>query len=199
MKRSEINRALANAHRCFAEHGWALPPNPSWDVTDFGLNQFSRYGAVLVNLSLEKEYSEKIIYQTDRQAIPNHCHHLKKEDIICRFGVISIQIWFGAPRPGKKSSGQIQINNVLRPARSGQMFHLTAGERLTITPHLYHEFWALSTEAIVGEVSTRNDDAHDNYFANPQVGRFPSIEEDEPPLFRLVSEKPPRPRRLKRA
>src|SRR6185436_16111394 len=107
VKRSEINHALANAIRCFGSHGWPLPPNPGWDATDFGLNNFNRYGAVLVDLALEEEYSEKVIYQTYRQAIPNHCHHKKKEDIICRAGVVSIQIWFGAP--GKwKPAGRVQ-------------------------------------------------------------------------------------------
>lgn len=41
----------------------------------------------------------------------------------------------------------------------------------------------------IGEVSTANDDAHDNYFVNPDVGRFSVIIEDEPPLVKLVSDK----------
>jgi D-lyxose ketol-isomerase len=167
-----------------------LPPNPGWDVTDFGPDQFDHFGAVLGNLALEPECSEKVIYQTYRQVVPNHCHYKKKEDSIYRAGVISVQIWFDAP--GKwKPTGRIQVNNTLHPAKSGQIFHLHAGERITLMPRVYHEFWALSDEAIGGEVSTRNDDQHDNFFVNPQVGRFPAIEQDEPPLLRLVSEKKP--------
>ena len=187
MKRSEVNAALAKAIRCFAQHEWALPPNPGWDATDFGLNNFHRYGAVLVNLALEEEYSEKVIYMTYRQAIPNHCHKQKKEDIICRVGVISVQLWFGTPGKWDKT-GTIQVNNAKRSIHSGDILHLQAGERVTLPPPVYHEFWALSDEAIVGEVSTKNDDRHDNFFVNPQVGRFPKIEEDEPPLLRLVGE-----------
>jgi D-lyxose ketol-isomerase len=37
-------------------------------------------------------------------------------------------------------------------------------------------------------VSTANDDLHDNFFADERIGRFPGIEEDEPPLVRLVSD-----------
>jgi hypothetical protein len=38
-------------------------------------------------------------------------------------------------------------------------------------------------------VSTANDDANDNFFFNPDVGRFPSLIEDEPPLARLVGDR----------
>ena len=43
--------------------------------------------------------------------------------------------------------------------------------------------------AIIGEVSTANDDTNDNFFVNPDVGRYEAIEEDEPALVRLVSDK----------
>ena len=46
----------------------------------------------------------------------------------------------------------------------------------------------LSEECIIGEVSTANDDLHDNFFVNPDVGRFPGVEEDEAPLLKLVSD-----------
>ena len=38
--------------------------------------------------------------------------------------------------------------------------------------------------------STANDDLHDNFFVNPDVGRYPGLQEDEPPILRLISEKP---------
>ena len=40
---------------------------------------------------------------------------------------------------------------------------------------------------LVGEVSRVNDDRVDNRFLEP-VGRFPSVEEDEPPLHLLVGD-----------
>ena len=42
---------------------------------------------------------------------------------------------------------------------------------------------------LLGEVSQCNDDKSDNRF-NPPVGRFPAIEEDEPPYRLLCSEYP---------
>jgi D-lyxose ketol-isomerase len=198
MNRSEINAAIARADRCFREHHWALPPDPQWDVTDLGLGEFPRYGAVLVNLALEEEYSEKLIYLTHRQAIPAHCHKKKKEDIIARAGTFSVQIWFGNPKRWTRT-GRIQVNNRMQPARSGQILHLGPGQRITLPPTVYHEFWALSDEAIIGEVSTKNDDLHDNFFLNPDIGRFPEIQEDEPPLLRLVGEQPAKPTRRPRS
>ncbi len=53
MKRSEINAAVKEAKAAFRRHQWALPPNPRWDVTDFGLGNFTKYGLVLVNLDAE--------------------------------------------------------------------------------------------------------------------------------------------------
>ena len=42
---------------------------------------------------------------------------------------------------------------------------------------------------LLGEVSQCNDDNTDNRF-NPPVGRFPKIEEDEPPYRLLCNEYP---------
>ena len=47
-----------------------------------------------------------------------------------------------------------------------------------------------SGAVLLGEVSQCNDDKSDNRF-QPPVGRFPRIEEDEPPYRLLCSEYPP--------
>lgn len=41
MKRSKINRAVKQATTFFQSNDWALPPNPKWDVTDFGIGDFN--------------------------------------------------------------------------------------------------------------------------------------------------------------
>ena len=103
-------------------------------------------------------------------------------------GAFSCQVWFGDPKKWD-AQGTLQVNHRKRRIASGTVIHLAAGERVTLEPGVYHAFWALSDDAIVGEVSTKNDDLHDNFFTDPKVGRFPAIEEDEPPFVRLVSEK----------
>jgi hypothetical protein len=187
MKRSEINAAVVSATRYFIKHHWTLPPTPSWDVTDFGLGDFRKYGLVLINLALENEYCEKLMYAVKDMVTPCHTHKKKKEDIIVREGILAIRIWNGVP--GEAGGAfQVKVNGKYTELISGDRLLLTAGERVTLTPGLYHEFWPESDECIIGEVSTANDDLHDNFFINPEVGRFSVIDEDEPPLVKLVSD-----------
>lgn len=181
MKRSEINAARREATACFALHGWVLPPAPRWDITDFGLGNFPRSGLVLINLADTPEYCEKLMYARARQVTPLHTHRKKKEDIACRYGRLAFELWPGLPEKTKRDR-EIVLHRNGQPytVRAGTPFTLEAGERITLVPGVYHAFWPESAECIIGEVSTANDDATDNYFADPRIGRFPEIEEDEP-------------------
>jgi D-lyxose ketol-isomerase len=187
MKRSVINRACRDALVCFARHHWALPPAPRWDVTDFGLGDFDRFGLVLINLATEPEYCEKLMHARRGQATPCHAHTRKKEDIICRHGELTLRLWPARPDESKTlpASFTIPINGKPASVGTGQPVHLPAGSRVTITPGIWHEFTPSSDDCIIGEVSTANDDLNDNFFLNPAVDRHPSIEEDEPADFRL--------------
>ena len=73
--------------------------------------------------------------------------------------------------------------------QSGDKVILNSGERVTISPLVYHAFHPESEECIIGEVSTANDDLNDNFFVNEEIGRYPEVEEDEPALIRLLSDK----------
>jgi D-lyxose ketol-isomerase len=165
LKRSEVNHMVRAAQAFFAKHHRILPPNPRWDVTDFGLGDLARYGLVLVNLAEEPEYCQKIMYAMKGQETPMHYHQKKKEDIICEIGVLVMQI-----------------------GRDGPKKTLQAGERITLLPHTWHAFWPESEECIIAEVSTANDDVNDNFFANPEVGRYAQIVEDEPAIVALLSD-----------
>lgn len=188
MKRSEINQVLRDATACFEANGWTLPPKPKWDVTDFGLGDFQQFGLTLVNLAEEPEYCEKLMYARQGQVTPAHTHHVKKEDIIARTGALTLRLWQGIP--GECDGEPCTVNVCGEPVTlaSGETITLQAGERVTLCPGTYHEFWVPVAEAIIGEVSTANDDANDNIFVNPDIGRFPEIDEDEPPLLRLLSD-----------
>lgn len=189
MKRSQINAIYREARDCFQRHGWALPPNPRWDITDFGLNRFDEAGLVLINLAEEPEYCEKLMYARPDQQTPAHTHRIKKEDIICRHGSLALRLWNQPPPEAAGGAAfSVQINGEEATARNGEVLTLKAGSRITLTPGIYHAFWPATGDCIIGEVSTANDDANDNVFVDPDIGRFPGIEEDEPAEVRLVSE-----------
>lgn len=189
MKRSEINTLILDATKCFEEHGWALPPKPKWDVTDFGLGNWRSHGLVLINLAEEPEYCEKLMYAKQGMSTPAHCHRKKKEDIICRSGALTIRVWAGQPGAAPPGPVRLKVNGEMREVQSGSDIILNSGERVTLEPWIYHEFEPASEECIIGEVSTANDDLHDNYFVREDIGRFPEIEEDEFPLTPLVSDR----------
>lgn len=190
MKRSAINRAWRDALACFTAHHWVLPPRPHWDVTDFGLGDFDRFGLTLVNLAAEPEYCEKLMHARRGQTTPCHTHAHKKEDIICRWGELTLRLWPSRPDAGQATPDDflVPVNGVSAPIHPGRPFTLAAGSRVTLKPGIWHEFAPASDACIIGEVSTANDDLHDNFFLNPAIGRFPTIEEDEPAAFRLLSE-----------
>ncbi len=191
MKRSEINRAYTRARDCFEKHCWVLPPQPRWDITDFGLGEFAHTGLTLVNLATEPEYCEKLMFAWQNQRTPAHTHAKKKEDIICRTGRLTLWLWGQKPTDEfspAEHEVQVAVNGVPTHVRAGEPLTLEAGSRITLTPGIWHAFAPASAECIIGEVSTANDDAHDNFFVDPRIGRFPGIEEDEPARVRLVSE-----------
>ena len=129
------------------------------------------------------------MYARIRQTTPLHTHAKKKEDIICRHGVLALELWCGHPaRTPRGMSFRVRVNGVEHDFSSGETLVMAAGSRITLTPGIYHAFWPATAETIIGEVSTANDDANDNFFVDAGVGRFPDIEEDEPPLVRLLSD-----------
>lgn len=73
----------------------------------------------------------------------------------------------------------VSLDGVRHQLDAGHTFRLTPGMSITLTPLLYHEFWAEEGKgmAIVGEVSSVNDDERDNVFL-AKVGRFPTVNED---------------------
>lgn len=189
MKRSEINQLIHAASVCYVKFGWTLPPHPRWDVTDFGLGDWKHFGLVLVNLAEEPEYCEKLMYAQIGMTTPAHCHKKKKEDIISRWGVLRVKVWAGVPQESQGQRFEIKVNGAMRTITSGEFIDLPAGSRVTLVPGVYHEFFPVTDECIIGEVSTANDDQHDNFFINPDIGRYPHVEEDQPPIVTLISDK----------
>jgi D-lyxose ketol-isomerase len=170
-----------------------------WDITDFGLGDFERCGLFLFTVrngspaNWEKQqgklYAEKLMIVEKDQKTPFHFHWRKMEDIINRGGGnLLIRMYNATPdeRLDETSPVVVSTDGVSRTIAPGSVVTLGPGESITLTPDCYHEFWA-DARTLVGEVSLVNDDSADNRFYE-RVGRFAEIEEDEPPLYLLVSD-----------
>ena len=193
MKRSEINAIIKDFESKLREFKFALPPFLSftpeewaekgheydeirdnalgWDVTDYGEGRFDTLGLSLItirngnvhNSKYTKTYAEKIMMLREGQVSPNHFHWNKMEDIINRGGGrIIFKLWNATPDE-ELADTDVEI------CRDGRRYMVPAGS---------------------GEVSMCNDDNSDNRFYQP-LGRFPTIEEDEPPYRLLCNEYPP--------
>lgn len=219
MRRSEINRSIAEAAAFFSENKFVLPPFSNWapaewrqrgdeakelraqklgwDVTDFNSGKFGELGLTLFTLRNGvagggKVYAEKIMFVRELQVTPFHYHVLKTEDIINRGGrengCLAVQLHNSTPEGGlAQTPVSVTCDGVRRNLGAGGVVVLGPGESITLTPYLYHQFWAVNGDALIGEVSSVNDDATDNYFLEP-LPRFPEIVEDEEALRLLCTE-----------
>jgi D-lyxose ketol-isomerase len=170
-----------------------------WDITDFGQGDFERIGLAVFTIrngapeSLKtgrgKTYAEKILVVNVDQVTPMHFHWVKMEDILNRGGgSLAVQLYNAAPDEQLADTDvTVSVDGVTRTVKAGATVILRPGESITLVPYCYHEFWAVESRALVGEVSLVNDDNVDNRFHGP-VGRFPDIEEDVPPLYLLVND-----------
>ena len=171
-----------------------------WDITDFGQGRFDEVGLVVFTIrngnpdpamGCEKTYCEKLLIVEENQRTPCHYHVSKMEDIICRAGGdLLIEVHNRAEDGGLADSPVwVSVDGRRYQVEAGAIIRLQPGESITLPAYLYHEFWAApgTGPSLVGEVSKVNDDHHDNFFLG-QVGRFPDIEEDEPPLHLLCTE-----------
>jgi len=172
-----------------------------WDITDFGKGDFAKNGLFLFTIrnghpqnwerQTGKLYAEKLLIAEEKQVTPYHFHWAKMEDIINRGGgTLVIQLYNASAEEGLAASPvEVSLDGVARTLPAGAVLRLAPGESITLPPRLYHAFWAEGGRTLIGEVSLVNDDYRDNRFLDAP-GRFPEIEEDEPPFYLLVTDYP---------
>ena len=215
MKRSEVNRIIREAEQFFREHSFRLPPfafwSPEdwekageaadvvrqqglgWDLTDLGQGDFEKIGLLLFTVRNGDHYAEKIMISRENQVTPWHFHWTKVEDIINRGGgVLSVELaWASADESALDEDRPVSVlcDGFVRDVPPRGKIELQPGESVTLPPLLYHKFYGAPGHGnvLVGEVSLKNDDRTDNRFLEA-MGRFPEIEEDEPPYRLLCNE-----------
>lgn len=171
-----------------------------WDITDFGGGRFAELGLFLFTLrngTVEeagkkgKNYAEKIMIVREGQLTPTHFHFSKMEDIINRGGGnLLLRVWMASETEELADDAiEVEIDGVRQRLAAGSEVCLKPGQSICLEPRMYHCFWGEKGggTVLVGEVSRVNDDYTDNRFLEP-IGRFPEIEEDEPPLHLLTTD-----------
>ncbi len=171
-----------------------------WDVTDYGLDNYRKIGGVLftVRNGDQKDsrvgvpYAEKYILLEDGQALPMHFHYTKTEDIINRAGgILALKLYNSNNDESidMESDVTVYMDGIKHIVKPGETVTVPVGSSITLTPYMYHSFWALEGEGdlIVGEVSSVNDDNVDNRF-NPKLPRFGNVEEDVAAIHPLCNE-----------
>jgi D-lyxose ketol-isomerase len=157
MRRSEINRYLADAEAFFATHRFALPPwarwstddwarhpdlarwchdrQMGWDVTDFGSGDFLKRGLLLFCIRNgrsdapgEITYAEKIMVVREGQETPFHHHAAKVEDIIVRGGGNLIVELTAIGADGRRVDRPLQVRT------DGRLRTVEAGAALRLHP-----------------------------------------------------------------
>ena len=225
MKRSQINAALKQMEALCRTHCCYLPPfchiTPAqwaekgaeydevrdcmlgWDITDYGMGDFDRFGFSLITIrngsrkepeKYPKVYAEKLLCLQEGQYAPNHFHWFKTEDIINRGGgnvLIRVYNSLSNEEIDYESDVTVHTDGRTYTVPAGSIVRLTPGESIHVQQFMYHDFAVEegTGPVLLGEVSQCNDDNTDNRF-NPPVGRFPAIEEDEAPYRLLCNEYP---------
>ncbi len=222
MKRSEINQIMHKAVDFFNQQKFYLPKfaywslqewrskgneireiidnQLGWDITDFGKEDFSKFGLILFTIrngNLEdksetaKDYCEKAMIAEEGQMTPMHHHFQKTEDIINRGGGILVIQLYNATSDDKLGDTpvKISIDGIEHEVEAGSNIELSPGDSVTLNPKHFHKFWAKKGKGrvLIGEVSKINDDRTDNKFIE-ELGRFADIEEDEDLLYLLYDD-----------
>ena len=174
-----------------------------WDITDYGKDDFDKLGLSLITIrngnramadKYPMVYAEKLLYLKEGQYSPNHFHWFKTEDIIHRGGApVLIRVYNSLPDESIDYENPVTLSCDGRryTVPAGTLIRLTPGESIHVHQGLYHDFQVEpgTGPVLLGEVSQTNDDEHDTRF-EPPMGRFPAIEEDEPPYRLLCGEYP---------
>ncbi len=171
MKRSEINRILADAVQFFDQMNFKLPEwgywslkewkansenweeifqnGLGWDITDFGSNLFYERGLLLFtirngNLKFDKKpYAEKIMIVEEEQETPMHFHWSKMEDIINRGGGNLTMELYNADADENllQTPVTVKIDGIPVTVDAGNPLILKPGQSICLEQRLYHRFY----------------------------------------------------------
>ncbi len=185
MKRSDINFLFRSASQCFAAHDWALPPECPMGCHRFRSRRLAalrpRVGQSGGGAGILRE--AHVCRKRHDHTGPHAPERRRKTSSAGGAGWRS-----GSGRDIRTrlaiKSLSIPVNHEPRTIASGAILELPAGSRVTLLPGVYHEFYPLSEECIIGEVSTANDDRERQLLRQlPMSAATPASTKMRPPKF----------------
>lgn len=159
MKRSELNRIMADAEVFIAKMNFQLPRfvrwSPEdwktkghdfdeirdnmlgWDITDFGSGDYHKVGLLMITLRngnlndprYAKPYAEKLLIVEEEQVTPLHFHWNKMEDIINRGGG-NLMIQVYNAAPDES----LDLTRPVEINSDGEKYNVPAGSVLRLEP-----------------------------------------------------------------
>ncbi len=182
----------------FEEYSGVRDAMLGWDITDFGSGRFSRTGLTLFTLRggvsgdprYPRPYIEKLMIVDENQHIPLHFHSGAMEDIVNRGGGNLLVTFYNSLPSGELDTSDLTLFTDGRSVSSsaGATLRLTPGESVTILPGVYHSYFGEPGcgRVLAGKIAAVSDEPASRFYE--PASRFPFIDEDELPLYLLISD-----------
>ncbi len=140
-----------------------------WDVSDFGLGDFEKYGGVFYTVhnntysSLPSGFrmAEKWILRNEGQGAPAHYHKIKSE-YTTNFGPGNLEVTIGGifldGTIDSTSMVSVEVDHLSDNYTPGDKILLKLGSYIFLPAGTIHSFKVYEDRSIVHEVSSANDD-----------------------------------------
>ena len=151
MRRSELEKARADALNMLNEAGIVLAEDEEVEITDFGKDDYQHLGLGLIVRLNEPEYASKWLTVLPGQVCPNHYHKFIKETFFIIVGDVTMVL-------------------------NGEALEMVAGDKVTLPVGTWHEFTSKGG-AVIEEITTHQV-ADDSYFQDASIQRYTTIEDD---------------------
>lgn len=148
MKKSEVDKALAESLARLTDAGITLGSGEEIEITDFGKGDYYKLGLGLVIRLNEPEYASKWLTVEPGQSCPNHFHKIIKETFLIIKGEVEMKL-----------NG---VEQLMKP-----------GDKCTFGPGTWHTFTS-EKGAVIEEITTKQV-ATDNYFEDKSIERYTEV------------------------
>lgn len=175
--------------------------NPGWEIWDpdgcfkkVGVCVLDVRKAVCFDDGIQSRVCENYMMVREGQFCPWHYHRKKVEDIRnSGGGVLAVQLAqiTADGKPDTQKPVLVKKNYAVKEMAAGSVVLLHPGDSMILDPMVYHQFWAVegNGNVVFEEVFEAIEGNDDHFLDYPPEKHLKQIEEDEPALYPLMSER----------